>query len=121
MRLCSCFGTCHGLSSSPRTSESLGNNTPMGSPISTVLFNSPASPISRMLDFSTSLTPDGLPDSIQMSKLQKTPTPSRITSPRRVIIVNPDSTKCLGVPSPIKTMSITTPSMQQLQERLSTS
>nr|ARV90221.1 AC4 protein [Euphorbia yellow mosaic virus] len=120
MKFCSCFGTCHGLSSSRRTSESLESSTPMGSPISTVLFNSPASPTSRMLDFSTSLTPDGLPNFTQMRKRPRTLTPSKITSPKRVIVVNPANIRCLGVPSPIKMTSTTTLSMQQLQERLST-
>nr|ARV90466.1 AC4 protein [Euphorbia yellow mosaic virus] len=120
MKFCSCFGTCHGLSSSRRTSESLESSTPMGSPISTVLFNSPASPTSRMLGFSTSLTPDGLPNFTQMRNRPRTPTPSKITSPKKVIIVNPANIKCLGVPSPIKMTSTTTSSMQQLQERLST-
>ncbi|QMV80672.1 AC4 [Tomato yellow net virus] len=73
-----------------------------------------------MLDFSTSLTPEGLPVFTQMFRQPKTPTPSRIISPKRVIIVNPDSTRCLAEQRQIKTTSTTTPSMHLLSERLLT-
>ncbi|AEF12624.1 AC4 protein [Chenopodium leaf curl virus] len=120
MKLFSCFNPCLGQSSNLHTSESQERNTQMGSLIYTVSSNSPVSPTSRMLDFSTSLTPEGLPDFTRTSKALKTPTPSRITSPRKVIIVNPDNTKCLGVQRRIKTTCITTLLMQLLRERLST-
>ncbi|QMV80667.1 AC4 [Tomato golden net virus] len=71
-----------------------------------------------MLDFSTLLTQEGLPIFTQMYRQPKTPMPSRITSPRRVIIVNPDNTRCLAELRPTKTTSITTPSMQDLHQRL---
>ncbi|AGK90273.1 AC4 protein [Capraria yellow spot Yucatan virus] len=108
MKLFRCFNLCTGQSSSPYTYESQERNIQTGSPIYTVSSNSPASPTSRMLDFSTLLTPEGLPVFTQISKLPKTPTPSEITSPKRVIIVNPGSIRCLGVPKPIRTTSTTT-------------
>nr|AGD98908.1 AC4 [Tomato rugose yellow leaf curl virus] len=71
-----------------------------------------------MLDFSTLLTPEGLPIFTQMSRQPKTPTPSRITSPKRVIFVNPDNTRYVGEQRPIKTMFTTTPSMPEELQRL---
>ncbi|UFT26573.1 AC4 protein [Desmodium yellow spot virus] len=120
MKLFKCFKPYHGQSSNQPTFESQERNTQTDSHTFTVSSNSPASRTSRMLDFSTSLTPEGLPIFTQMSKLPKTPTPSRITSPKRVIIVNPDNTKCLGEQNQTKTMSTTTPSMQLVLERLLT-
>nr|ABC74534.1 AL4 [Tomato severe leaf curl virus] len=120
MKLLKCFKICHGQSSNQRTYESPERNTQMDFRTSTVSSNSPGSPTSRMLDFSTSLTPEGLPIFIQTHRQPKTPTPSRITSPKKVIIVNPDNTKCLGVQNQTKTTSTTTPSMQLVLERLST-
>ncbi|ACD93160.1 AC4 [Sida yellow leaf curl virus] len=120
MKLFRCFNPFHGQSLNPHTYESPERSTPTASLIFTVLSNSPASPTSRMLDFSTSLTPDGLPDFTPIFRQPKTPTPSRITSPKRVIIVNPDSTRCLGEQRGIKTTYTITPSMQLLRERLLT-
>nr|ALX81386.1 C4 [Tomato common mosaic virus]QID57460.1 AC4 protein [Tomato common mosaic virus]QID57465.1 AC4 protein [Tomato common mosaic virus]QID57470.1 AC4 protein [Tomato common mosaic virus]QNO58425.1 ac4 [Tomato common mosaic virus] len=120
MKLFKCFNLFHGQSSNPHIYESPERNTPTGSPTFTVLSNSPENRISRMLGFSTSLTPDGLPDFTQMFRQPKTPMQSRITSPKKVIIVNPDSTRCLGEQRQIKTTCTTTPSMQLLRERLST-
>ncbi|QCG75876.1 C4 protein [Tomato twisted leaf virus] len=120
MRLLRCFKHSHGQSSNQPTSESQERNTPTVSHISTVSSSSPASQTSRMLGFSTLLTPEGLPLFTQMSRQPKTPMPSRTTSPRRVIIVNPDNTKCLAEQSQIKTTCITTPSMHLVWEKLST-
>ncbi|ART33329.1 AC4 [Bean leaf crumple virus] len=120
MKLFKCFNICPGRSSNPRTSESPERNIPTGSRTYTALYNYPVSPTSRMLDFSTLLTPDGLPVFTQTFRQPKTPMPSRITSPKRVIIVNPGNIKCLGVPNQIKKSSIITPSMQEVRERLST-
>ncbi|QHB15495.1 AC4 [Papaya begomovirus 2] len=118
MKLFRCFSSFSGQSSSPRTSESQERNMPMGSLTYTASSNSPENLTSRMLDFSTLLTPEGLPVFTQTSRLPKTPTPSRITSPKRVIIVNPDNIKCLGEQSPAKTTCTTTPLMHQVRERL---
>ncbi|UNA95272.1 AC4 [Euphorbia severe leaf golden mosaic virus] len=118
MKLFNCFNSSHGQSSNQHTSESPERNTPTDSPTFTASYNSPESLTSRMLDFSTSLTPEGLPVFTQMFRQPKTPTPSRITSPKKVIIVRPDDTKCLGVQRQIKTTSTTTPSMQLVRERL---
>nr|QMV80677.1 AC4 [Tomato mosaic severe dwarf virus] len=118
MKLFKCFNPFHGQSSNPHISESPERNIQTGIPISTVSYNSQESRTSRMLDFSTSLTPEGLPVFTQMFRQPKTPTPSRIISPKRVIIVNPDNTRCLGVRRPIKTTSTTTQLMQLVQERL---
>ncbi|AGC54795.1 hypothetical protein [Melon chlorotic leaf curl virus] len=120
MKFFKCFKVSHGRSSNRRISVSPERNIQMDSRTYTASFNFQASPTSRMLDFSTLLTPEGLPDFTRTFKLPKTPMPSRITSPKKVIIVNPGSTRCLGVQSPIKTTFITTPSMQQVRERLST-
>nr|ASF23360.1 aC4 [Tomato mild yellow leaf curl Aragua virus] len=114
------FKTCLGQSSNRRTSESLERNIAMVPRTYTASSNYLASPTSRMLDFSTSLTPDGLPVFTRTFRLPRTPTPSRITSPKKVIIVSPGNIKCLGVQNQIKTMSIITPSMQEVRERLST-
>nr|UFT26559.1 AC4 protein [Bean leaf crumple virus] len=119
MKLFKCFNICHGQSSNPHTLGSPERNIPTDSHTYTALFSYPVSPTSRMLDFSTSLTPDGLPVFTQTFKQPKTPMPSRITSPKRVIIVNPGNTRCLGVPKEIKMTSIETPSMQEVRERLS--
>nr|AXU39859.1 AC4 protein [Desmodium leaf distortion virus]AXU39864.1 AC4 protein [Desmodium leaf distortion virus] len=73
-----------------------------------------------MLDFSTSSTQEGLPTFTQMSRLPKTPTPSGITSPKRVIIVNPDNTRCMAEQRQIKTTSTITPSMHLVLQRLLT-
>ncbi|QCB65755.1 AC4 protein [Tomato chlorotic leaf curl virus] len=120
MKLFRCFKPFHGQSSSQPISGSPERITQTETPISTALFNSPGSPTSRMLDFSTLLTPDGQPLFTQIFRQPKTPMPSRITSPKRVTIVNPDSTRFLGEPKPIRTMSITTPSMQEVFQRLLT-
>nr|QCI56047.1 C4 [Tomato severe leaf curl virus] len=118
MKLFNCFKHYHGQSSNQRTYESPERNTQMDFHTFTASSNYPESPTSRMLDFSTSLTPEGLPIFIQTHRQPKTPTPSRITSPKKVIIVNPDSTKYLGVQNQTKTTSTTTPSMQLVLERL---
>nr|AWV91964.1 AC4 protein [Cabbage leaf curl virus] len=119
MNVCRCFNICHGQSSNPHTSESHERNIQTGSHTYTVSSNYQESPTSRMLDFSTSLTPEGLPIFTQTYRQPKTPMPSRITSPKMVIIVNPGNTKCLGVQRQIRTTSTTTPSMQELRKRLS--
>nr|AMY16489.1 AC4 protein [Euphorbia mosaic virus] len=120
MRFFRCLNICLGQSSNRRISESQERNIAMGSRTYTASYNYLASPTSRMLDFSTYLTPDGQPVFTRIFKEPKTPTPSRITSPRTAIIVNPGNIRCLGVQSPIKTTYTTTPSMQQVRERLST-
>ncbi|AAB17964.2 AC4 [Cabbage leaf curl virus] len=119
MKLFRCFKPCRGQSSNPHTSESQERNIQTGSPIYTVSSNYQESRTSRMLDFSTSLTPEGLPIFTQTFRQPKTPMPSRITSPKMVIIVNPGSTRCLGVQRQIKTTSTTTPSMRDVWKRLS--
>ncbi|UWJ07344.1 AC4 protein [Begomovirus paulistiensis] len=113
-----CFKISNGQSSDQHTSELPERNTPMADHIYTVSSNFPGNRTSRMLDFSTSLTPEGLPLFTQMSRQPKTPTPSRTTSPKRVTIVNPDGTRCLGEQREIKTMSTTTQLMHQLQQKL---
>nr|AFD62669.1 AC4 [Tomato rugose yellow leaf curl virus] len=118
MKLFKCFKPFHGQSSNQHISESQERNILTDIPISIVSSSYPESLTSRMLDFSTLLTPEGLPIFTQMSRQPKTPTPSRITSPKRVIIVNPDNTKCLGEQRQIKTTYTTTPSMQLVLERL---
>nr|ALC76568.1 AC4 protein [Rhynchosia golden mosaic Yucatan virus] len=119
MNVCRCFNICHGQSSNPHTSGSQERNIQTGSHTYTASSNFQESPTSRMLDFSTSLTPEGLPIFTQTFRQPKTPMPSRTTSPKMVIIVNPGNTKCLGVQRPIKTTYITTPSMQEVKKRLS--
>nr|AFD62687.1 AC4 [Tomato rugose yellow leaf curl virus] len=118
MKLFKCFKPFHGQSSSQHMSESQERNTPTDIPISIVSSSYPESRTSRMLDFSTLLTPEGLPIFTQMSRQPKTPTPSRITSPKRVIFVNPDNTGYLGAQRPIKTTFTTTPSMPEELQRL---
>ncbi|AGI42764.1 AC4 [Abutilon golden mosaic Yucatan virus] len=120
MKLFKCFKPSLGQSSNPHISESHERNIQTGSHTFTVSSSSPASPTSRMLDFSTSLTQEGLPLFTQISRLPKTPTPSRITSPKRVIIVNPDNTRCLAEQRQIRTTFTTTPSMHLVWERLLT-
>nr|AIQ86165.1 AC4 [Squash leaf curl virus] len=114
-----CFCISRGQSSNRITLESPERNIPTGLRTYTASFNYLENPTSRMLDFSTSLTPDGLPDFTRTFRLSKTPTPSRTTSPKKVIIVNPGNIKCLGVQSRTKTTYITTPSMQVVREKLS--
>nr|AIQ85906.1 AC4 [Squash leaf curl virus] len=114
-----CFCISRGQSSNRITLESPQRNIPTGLRTYTASFNYLVNPTSRMLDFSTSLTPDGLPDFTRTFRLPKTPTPSRTTSPKKVIIVNPGNIKCLGVQSRTKTTYITTPSMQLVREKLS--
>nr|AIQ86467.1 AC4 [Squash leaf curl virus]AIQ86471.1 AC4 [Squash leaf curl virus]AIQ86474.1 AC4 [Squash leaf curl virus]AIQ86478.1 AC4 [Squash leaf curl virus]AIQ86507.1 AC4 [Squash leaf curl virus] len=115
-----CFCISRGQSSNRITLESPERNIPTGLRTYTASFNYLENPTSRMLDyFSTSLTPDGLPDFTRTFRLPKTPTPSRTTSPKKVIIVNPGNIKCLGVQSRTKTTYITTPSMQVVREKLS--
>nr|AIQ86205.1 AC4 [Squash leaf curl virus]AIQ86304.1 AC4 [Squash leaf curl virus] len=114
-----CFCISRGQSSNQITLESPERNIPTGLRTYTASFNYLENPTSRMLDFSTSLTPDGLPDFTRTFRLPKTPTPSRTTSPKKVIIVNPGNIKCLGVQSRTKTTYITTPSMQVVREKLS--
>nr|WFQ89700.1 MAG: AC4 protein [Squash leaf curl virus] len=115
-----CFCISRGQSSNRITLESPERNIPTGLRTYTASFNYLENPTSRMLDFSTSLTPDGLPDFTRTFRLPRTPTPSRTTSPKKVIIVNPGNIKCLGVQSRTKTTYITTPSMQVVREKLST-
>nr|AIQ86424.1 AC4 [Squash leaf curl virus] len=114
-----CFCISRGQSSNRITLESPERNIPTGLRTYTASFNYLGNPTSRMLDFSTSLTPDGLPDFTRTFRLPKTPTPSRTTSPKKVIIVNPGNIKCLGVQSRTKTTYIITPSMQVVREKLS--
>nr|AIQ86334.1 AC4 [Squash leaf curl virus] len=114
-----CFCISRGQSSNRITLESPERNIPTGLRTYTASFNYLENPTSRMLDFSTSLTPDGLPVFTRTFRLPKTPTPSRTTSPKKVIIVNPGNIKCLGVQSRTKTTYITTPSMQVVREKLS--
>nr|AIQ86413.1 AC4 [Squash leaf curl virus] len=114
-----CFCISRGQSSNRITLESPERNIPTGLRTYTASFNYLENPTSRMLDFSTSLTPDGLPDFTRTFRLPKTPTPSRTTSPKKVIIVNPGNIKCLGVQSRTKTTYITTPLMQVVREKLS--
>nr|AIQ86522.1 AC4 [Squash leaf curl virus]AIQ86527.1 AC4 [Squash leaf curl virus]AIQ86531.1 AC4 [Squash leaf curl virus] len=115
-----CFCISRGQSSNRITLESPERNIPTGLRTYTASFNYLENPTSRMLDyFSSSLTPDGLPDFTRTFRLPKTPTPSRTTSPKKVIIVNPGNIKCLGVQSRTKTTYITTPSMQVVREKLS--
>nr|AIQ86001.1 AC4 [Squash leaf curl virus] len=114
-----CFCISRGQSSNRITLESPERNIPTGLRTYTASFNYLENPTSRMLDFSTSLTPDGLPDFTRTFRLPKTPTPSRTTSPKKVIIVNPGNIKCLGVQSRTKTTYIATPSMQVVREKLS--
>nr|AIQ85936.1 AC4 [Squash leaf curl virus] len=114
-----CFCISRGQSSNRITLESPERNIPTGLRTYTASFNYLENPTSGMLDFSTSLTPDGLPDFTRTFRLPKTPTPSRTTSPKKVIIVNPGNIKCLGVQSRTKTTYITTPSMQVVREKLS--
>nr|QLL27021.1 AC4 [Cucurbit leaf crumple virus] len=120
MKLFRCFSILTGQSSNRRISESHERNIPTGSRTYTASFNYPVSLTSRMLDFSTLLTPEGLPVFTQMFRQPKTPTPSRITSPKKVIIVSPGNTRSLGVQNLARTTSITTPSTQEVRERLST-
>ncbi|AGI42769.1 AC4 protein [Vigna yellow mosaic virus] len=108
MMLFRCFRVSRGQSSNRHTYEFPERNMQMDSHISTVSFNYPVSPASRMLDFSTSLTPEGLPVFTQTFKQPKIQMQSRITSPKRVIIVNPGSTKCLGQQNRTKTTSTIT-------------
>nr|WFQ89715.1 MAG: AC4 protein [Squash leaf curl virus] len=115
-----CFCISRGRSSNRITLESPERNIPTGLRTYTASFNYLGNPTSRMLDFSTSLTPDGLPDFTQTFRLPKTPTPSRTTSPKKVIIVNPGNIKCLGVQNQTKTTYIITPLMQVEREKLST-
>nr|WFQ89675.1 MAG: AC4 protein [Squash leaf curl virus]WFQ89720.1 MAG: AC4 protein [Squash leaf curl virus]WFQ89725.1 MAG: AC4 protein [Squash leaf curl virus] len=115
-----CFCISRGQSSNRITLESPERNIPTGLRTYTASFNYLENPTSRILDFSTSLTPDGLPDFTRTFRLPRTPTPSRTTSPKKVIIVNPGNIKCLGVQSRTKTTYITTPSMQVVREKLST-
>nr|QKV49869.1 AC4 protein [Rhynchosia golden mosaic Sinaloa virus] len=119
MKLFSCFSRFHGQSSNPRTYESQERNIQTGSHTYTVSSNFQESLTSRMLDFSTSVTPEGLPIFTQTFRQPKTPMPSRITSPKMVIIVNPGNTKCLGVQRQIRTTSTITQLMQQVRKRLS--
>nr|AIQ86160.1 AC4 [Squash leaf curl virus] len=114
-----CFCISRGQSSNRITLESPERNIPTGLRTYTASFNYLENPTSRMLDFSTSLTPDGLPDFTRTFRLPKTPSPSRTTSPKKVIIVNPGNIKCLGVQSRTETTYITTPSMQVVREKLS--
>nr|AGI96972.1 AC4 [Squash leaf curl virus]AIQ86463.1 AC4 [Squash leaf curl virus]AIQ86483.1 AC4 [Squash leaf curl virus] len=114
-----CFCISRGQSSNRITLESPERNIPTGLRTYTASFNYLENPTSRMLDFSTSLTPDGLPDFTRTFRLPKTPTPSRTTSPKKVIIVNPGNIKCLGVQSRPKTTYFPTPSMQVVREKLS--
>nr|AOT83446.1 AC4 [Wissadula yellow mosaic virus] len=118
MKLFRCFMPSNGQSSNQHISESQERNIQTDSHIFTVSSSYPESRISRMLDFSTSLTQEGLPVFTQMYRQPKTPTPSRITSPKKVIIVNPDSTKCLGEQTQPKTTSFATPSMHQVWAKL---
>nr|WFQ89680.1 MAG: AC4 protein [Squash leaf curl virus] len=113
-----CLCISRGQSSNRITLESPERNIPTGLRTYTASFNYLENPTSRMLDFSTSLTPDGLPDFTRSFRLPRTPTPSRTTSPKKVIIVNPGNIKCLGVQSRTKTTYITTPSMQVVREKL---
>nr|AIQ86123.1 AC4 [Squash leaf curl virus] len=113
------FCISRGQSANRVTLESPERNIPTGLRTYTGSFNYRENPTSRMLDFSTSLTRGGLPDFTRTLRLQKKPTPSRTTSPKKVIIVNPGNIKCLGVHSRTKTTYITTPSMQVVREKLS--
>ncbi|AFZ77102.1 AC4 [Sida golden mosaic Lara virus] len=120
MKLFKCFKPCRGQSSNQRTSESHERNIMTASHTSTVSSSYQGSQTSRMPDSLTLITPEDLHHVTPISSQPMTPMPSRITSPRRVIIVNPDNTRFLGVPSQTKTTFITTPSMQQVWERLLT-
>ncbi|UFT26552.1 AC4 protein [Macroptilium mottle virus] len=120
MKLFKCFNVCHGQSSDPHTSESPERNIQTDSHIYTVSSNYQESPTSRMQDFSTSLTPEGLPIFTRTFRQPRTPTPSETTSPKTVIIVNPDNTKCLGEQKRIKTTSTITPLMHLIRQRLLT-
>nr|WKW49324.1 AC4 protein [Euphorbia severe leaf golden mosaic virus] len=117
MKLFNCFYPPHGQSSYQHTLESPERNTTTDSTTFTASYYSPESLTLRMLDFTTSLTPEGLPVFTQMFRQPKTPTPSRVTSPKKMIIVRPDDTKCLRVQRQIKTPSTTTTSMQLVRER----
>ncbi|ADK97753.1 AC4 [Melon chlorotic mosaic virus] len=119
MKLLRCFKNWHGQLSNRNISESQERNTPTALHTYTVSYSYPESRTSRMQDFSTLLTPEGLPVFTQTFRQPKTPTPSRITSPKKVIIVNPANIRCLGVQSPIKTTCSIMPSMPELQKRLS--
>nr|ABA26613.1 AC4 [Cabbage leaf curl Jamaica virus] len=119
MKLFRCFKPCHGQSSNPHTSESQERSIQTVPPTYTVSSSFQESPTSRMLDYLTSLTPEGLPIFTQTFRQPKTPMPSRITSPKMVIIVNPGNTRCLGEQRQIKTTSTTTPSMRDVWKRLS--
>ncbi|AAB18927.1 C4 [Horseradish curly top virus] len=121
MKCFNCFKTSTGQSSNQHISESPPRDTPTEHRTSTALYNFQESPTSRTADFSTLLTPNGVPLSILMSNQPKTPMPSRITSPKKVIIVNPDNTRSLGEQKQTRTPSTTTPSMQEVYERLLTS
>nr|ABB76204.1 AC4 [Squash mild leaf curl virus] len=120
MKLFRCLSICNGRSSNQHISESHERNIPTGSRTYTASYSYPVRLTSRMLDFSTLLTPEGLPVFTRTFRQPKTPTPSRITSPKKVIIVSPGNIKCLGVQNLAKTTYITTPSMQEVRERLST-
>ncbi|AFM38722.1 AC4 protein [Jacquemontia mosaic Yucatan virus] len=113
-----CFRICHGQSSVQHTSESPERYTLTETPISTSSFNFLENQTSRMNDFSTYLTHQGLPLSTLISKQPKTPTPSRITSPKRVIIVNPDNTRCLGQQEQTRRTYTTTPFTQSQWRQL---
>nr|QHB15525.1 AC4 [Begomovirus sp.] len=116
-----CFRNCHGRSSVRHTSVSPERYTLTETHISTYLSNSLESPTSRTRDFSTYLTPQGLPISTLISSRPETPTPSRITSPKTAIIVNPDNTRCLGRQEQTKRTCITTPFTQSQWKQLLTS
>ncbi|AAD22943.1 AC4 [Bean calico mosaic virus] len=108
MKLFACFKNCHGQSSNQHISESPERNIQMDSLIYTVSFNSQASPTSRMLDFSTLLTQEGLPIFTQTFRQPRTPTQSRTTSPKKVIIVNPGNIRCLAQQNQTRTTYTTT-------------
>nr|ACB32240.1 AL4 [Gene silencing vector pJRTCLCrVA.008]ACB32245.1 AL4 [Gene silencing vector pJRTCLCrVA.009] len=118
MKLFKCFKPYHGQSSNQHIFELPERSTRTDSHTFTVSSNSLESPTSRIRDFSTLLTPEGRPIFTQTYKQPKTPTPSRITSPKTAIVVNPDSSKCLGVQRRIKTTSIITPSMHLVWRKL---
>ncbi|ADM64622.2 cell cycle regulator [Spinach severe curly top virus] len=118
MKYFNCFKTFHGQSSNQHTLESPQRDMQMEHHISTVSYNYPESPTSRTADFSTLLTPGGVPITILMSKQPRTPMQSTITSPKKVIIVNPDNTRSLAVQKPIKTTSTTTQLTQEVSKRL---
>ncbi|AGV02079.1 putative AC4 [Cotton chlorotic spot virus] len=120
MKFFKCFKIYSGESSNRHTSGWPERNTVTETHISTVLSNYQESQTSRMLGFSTLLTPEGLPVFTQTYNRPKTPMPSKITSPKEVIFVNPDNTNHMGVPRPIKMTSTETLSIRELRRRLLT-